>query len=136
MALINKLHHVALRYAEPDQYDRAVSFYTDVIGLRLIRRWRSGGRPACMIDAGNAVIEILPDGGSDRTAGPVDHFAFETDDPDECAKVLRDAGYEITRGPQDAELDAEQGHVPLRVVFCRGPVGEIVEFYHEKESGR
>ena len=135
MGLVTKMHHVAIRYADPEQYERAVSFYSDVVGLKLIRRWKSADGHACMLDAGGAAVEILPCGRK-GAAGPVDHLAFETEDPDECAEVLRKAGYEITRGPLDVELDTEDGTVPLRVVFCRGPVGEIVEFYHEKANCR
>lgn len=32
MGLVTKMHHVAIRYADPEQYERAVSFYSDVSG--------------------------------------------------------------------------------------------------------
>lgn len=131
MSLFNKMHHVSLRCVGEEKMNEAIQFYTELIGLKLIRKWGSGKDAGCMLDAGNAIVEIFADAESERTIGPVDHFAFEVDDVDHCIKTLREAGYEITKEPADMTVPAEPEPFSLRMGFCNGPLGESIEFYHE-----
>jgi catechol 2,3-dioxygenase-like lactoylglutathione lyase family enzyme len=132
MSLARKMHHVCLRCVGEEEMNKAIDFYTNLIGLKLIRRWGEGTGAGCMMDAGNAIVEMFADAEPGRTIGPVDHFAFEVDDVDKCASALREAGYEITSGPADMDVPAKPEPFSLRMVFCRGPFGESIEFYHEK----
>ncbi len=42
MGLIKGLHHVALRCVGEEEMNKAIAFYTDILGLKLIRRWGCG----------------------------------------------------------------------------------------------
>ncbi|MGI6211608.1 MAG: VOC family protein [Anaerovoracaceae bacterium] len=131
MSMIVKMHHVALRAQGEERMEEAIRFYRDVLGLKLIRRWGEGKKAGCMMDAGNAIVEMFADAEPGRTDGPVDHFAFQVDDVDRCAQAAAAAGYGITEGPKDSTIPTEPKPVSIRFAFCRGPVGESIEFYHE-----
>ena len=109
--------------------------YTEVIGLTVIRTWGSGENAAAMLGAGNCIVEVFASGQVSGSTGSINHFAFLTDDPDECVRRVREAGYQITAEPKDVEIHQEhpEGEVyPLRVAFCIGPIGEEIEFFCER----
>ncbi|MBQ6014347.1 MAG: VOC family protein [Firmicutes bacterium] len=127
MALINKIHHVAMRAPEGDGYLKARDFYTNVLGLEVLRSWPAG----CMIKAGEAVIELF-NGGDAITGvkGTLQHMAFGTDDLDACVKTVTEAGYDVFDGPRDVVIKSEPPF-PIRVAFIHGPLGEEIEFFQE-----
>ena len=102
MSLIKGIHHVALRptYA---QFEKAKTFYLDLLGLKVVRQWGDEKYPCMMISTA-------------------------TDDTDGCVTRVREAGYEITIEPKDVELS----DITARIAFCTGPCGEIVEFFDQK----
>ena len=60
MNLIKGIHHVALRptYA---QFEKAKTFYLDLLGLKVVRQWGDEKYPCMMISTGdNSCIEVLP----------------------------------------------------------------------------
>ena len=60
MSLIKGIHHVALRptYA---QFEKAKTFYLDLLGLKVVRQWGDEKYPCMMISTGdNSCIEVLP----------------------------------------------------------------------------
>ena len=66
MSLIKGIHHVALRptYA---QFEKAKTFYLDLLGLKVVRQWGDEKYPCMMISTGdNSCIEVLP--GRERCA--------------------------------------------------------------------
>lgn len=121
MSLVKGIHHVSMKCAGKDEFEKAVHFYCDVIGLEKVRVWENG----VMLDTGNGLVEIFSDGAGRLQKGVVRHFAFETDDVDACVKAVSAAGYEIFIEPKDIVLDA----LPARIAFCRGPLGEEIEFF-------
>ena len=57
MSLIKGIHHVALRptYA---QFEKAKTFYLDLLGLKVVRQWGDEKYPCMMISTGdNSCIE-------------------------------------------------------------------------------
>lgn len=133
--MIKGIHHVALKCAGPDQFREVMIFYTEVIGLTVTRTWGSGENAAAMLGAGNCIVEVFASGQVSGSTGSINHFAFLTDDPDECVRRVREAGYQITAEPKDVEIHQEhpEGEVyPLRVAFCIGPIGEEIEFFCER----
>lgn len=52
MSLIKGIHHVALRptYA---QFEKAKTFYLDLLGLKVVRRWGDEKYPCMMISTGD-----------------------------------------------------------------------------------
>ena len=130
MSLIKGIHHVALRptYA---QFEKAKTFYLDLLGLKAVRRWGDEKYPCMMISTGdNSCIEVLPvpEENDVPPEGKFAHLALATDDTDGCVARVREAGYEITIEPKDVELS----DITARIAFCTGPCGEIVEFFDQK----
>ncbi len=131
MGLIKGLHHVALRCVGEEEMNKAIAFYTDILGLKLIRRWGSGREAGCMLDTGDRIIEMFADAEPGRSIGQVDHLALAADDVDACIEAVRKAGFSVTQEPQDLVIPSEPP-LPIRCAFCVGAAGESIEFFCEK----
>ncbi|MBR2845520.1 MAG: VOC family protein [Solobacterium sp.] len=123
--MIKGVHHISLNCSEA-QLPEVRHFYSELLGLKIIREWPKG----IMVEAGNCWIEIMI-GDANRLKGAVRHFAFYTDDTDEAAARVSDAGYELFDGPRDICI-ASDPPVPARIAFVRGPLGEEIEFFHDR----
>jgi lactoylglutathione lyase len=89
-----------------DDFDAAVAFYRDALGLEELEIWTEGGR-GILLDAGRATIELVDEDHARtidrievgrRTAGPV-RLALEVDDSSATAEALTSAGGELLGGP-------------------------------------
>ena len=129
--LINGMDHVCLKCSDMEEYDKVNKFYGEVLGLPVRRTWGTEAEPAVMFELGNSGIEVFCDAESTLDQGAVRHFALATDDVDACVKAVAEAGYDITRGPEDLVINSNP-EVPVRIAFCIGPVGEEIEFFQEK----
>ena len=127
MALIKGIHHVAFKCSDAEEYRKVAEFYRDILGLSVARSWDGG----IMFDTGDGIIEVFDDGESPLPQGNIRHFAFATDDVDACVLAVRDAGYEVFIEPNDIEIQSNP-KCPARIAFCRGPLGEEIEFFCEK----
>lgn len=97
-----------LRFAYTvENYDEAVRFYRDVLGLHVIQEWDEPTGSGAILDAGRATLELLSVSQSelvDRVevgelvSGPV-RLALEVEDSDETAKALASAGAQKIGGP-------------------------------------
>ena len=123
------IHHISLRCCSDDDYERARDFYCGVLGLRVFREWDGG----VMLESGAGRIEIFRSGGGTREAGAVRHFAFACGDVDAAVSAVRAAGYEVFVEPKDVVLPSDPP-IRARVAFCRGPIGEEIEFFDEKQE--
>ena len=63
--------------------------------------------------------------------GAVIHFARRTSHLDQVAARVRATGAPITTEPKDVTIATTNGHapVPIRIFFCEGPNGEVIEFF-------
>ena len=127
MSLIKGVHHVCMKCRNEEEYIKTQVFYRDVLGLPEVRRWDVG----VMFDLGGVLLEIFSNETETYSKGVWQHIALATEDVDACVKAVRDAGYEITMEPKDIVV-ACQPPVPARIAFCVGPMGEEIEFFHEK----
>lgn len=127
MSLIKGVHHVCMKCCKEEEYIKTQAFYRDVLGLPEVRRWDVG----VMFDLGGVLLEIFSNETETYSKGVWQHIALATEDVDACVKAVRDAGYEITMEPKDIVV-ACQPPVPARIAFCVGPMGEEIEFFHEK----
>ncbi len=129
------LHHVAIRARD---FDRSVSFYTDVLGFRTKIAWGEPPKRAAMLDTGDGnYLEIFerpeqappPDG-----EGAILHLAIRTADVDAATSRVREFGCEITTEPKDVAIRTTQGPnpTPVRIGFFKGPDGEIVELFQNE----
>jgi len=60
--LICGIHHVAIKYDDVAQFEKAIHFYHDLLGLEIARTWGEGEKVAAMIDTGSGILEIFANG--------------------------------------------------------------------------
>lgn len=130
-AKITGIHHAALKACGMADFEKAVDFYHNTLGLPIVRTWGAGENSGIMIDTGAGLLEIFANGDSYPGQGAIRHLAFAVMDTDACVDAVRAAGYPITKEPTDIVI-ASQPPYPARIAFCIGPVGEEVEFFQVK----
>jgi lactoylglutathione lyase len=90
-----------------ENYDEALAFYRDALGLTVLDAWNAPGSNVTILDAGRATLELLDAGHAAavdeievgrRVAGPV-RIALEVDDSAATADRLEAAGAERVGGP-------------------------------------
>jgi len=129
-------HHVAIRARD---WDASVRFYTQALGFVEKIRWGEGDQRAVMLDTGDGnYIEVfagrkesLPAGSSEP---PILHFAIRTTDVDSAIARARAAGAEVTIEPKDVDIPSTPGPTHVRLAFCKGPDGEVIEFFQNEAT--
>jgi glyoxylase I family protein len=127
MGLVKGLHHASLKCCNQKEYDEVIKFYRDILQIPVYKEWGTG----IMLDTGAGIIEVFNDAESQLAQGVIRHFALATDDVDACVKTVAAAGYEVTVQPCDVDIDS-QPPFSVRCAFCKGPLGEEIEFFTEK----
>ena len=130
--LITGVHHIALRCKGVDEFNRTVKFYSETLGMNIIRCWGEGINSGIMLDTGDgSLMEIFADAEERLPQGAIRHFALRTEAVDAVAEAVRNAGYEITMEPNDIVIESAVPF-PARIAFAIGPAGEEIEFFCEK----
>ena len=123
-------HHVCIKTRN---WDKTIEFYRDVLGCSEKIAWNSEPERAAMLDTGDGnYIEVFEDMNfAPAPNGSVVHFALRTTNLDEVATHVRESGAKITVEPKDVTLSTtnEAGAVAVRLFFCEGPSGEVIEFF-------
>lgn len=127
MSIIKGIHHISMKTCNEDEYEKVVDFYTNILRLEIARTWEHG----IMFDTGSGLIEIFKNGEYQPSKGIIRHLAFAVDDVDVCVQKVKEAGYEVFKGPTDIEIPSNPVF-PARMAFCYGPLGEEVEFFQER----
>lgn len=122
--MIRGLHHISLKCNSPEEYERTYAFYHDLLGLPVYRSWTEG----VLFSLGSGYLEIFKNGQEPLPQGVIRHFALEVDDVDSISKKVQENGYEIFMGPKDISFPSDPVF-EARVAFCKGPLGEDVEFF-------
>ncbi len=129
MGMIKGVHHIAVK-PTAEQYEKTVEFYTQLLGMEIKKSWGEPERPCLMVSCGdNTCMEILGSDSEIPAGGPLAHIAFATDKVDELIEKVREAGYQVTNEPADANLG---GDTPIRIAFFYGPTNEHIELFWEK----
>jgi glyoxylase I family protein len=112
--------------------DASVKFYTQGLGFTVGLTWGPEDRRTVLLDTGDGNYLELGEGESDgfNTNGLIRHFAFRTDDCAKAIEAARAAGAEITVEAKDVVLPSDPPN-PIRVGFCVGPDGEVIEFFED-----
>lgn len=128
---IKGFHHVAVNTAD---FDGTEKFYTGLLGLKKSKAWGSEGSRCAMYacEDGSNIELFEVKNGVDNPESPIVHFAFNVDDPDAFAEAVSKEGYEITVAPKTADVIGTPGF-RARLAFCKGPNGEMIEFFCMKE---
>ena len=133
-------HHVCIKTRD---WEATRHFYCDTLGFKERIAWRSAPERAAMFDSGDGnYLEVFEDlRYLQAPNGAVIHFALRTTRLDEVATRVRAAGFKITVEPKDVTIantatsaHALSGPVPIRIFFCEGPNGEIIEFFQNART--
>ena len=121
-----RMMHTMLRVGD---LEKSIKFYTELLGMQLIKQldFPDGEFTLAFVGYGpeeeNTVIELTYNyGQSDYDIGNAyGHIALETSDIHATAKVLKDAGAEITREP------GPMMHGTTEIAFLKDPDGYMIE---------
>ncbi|MHB9025273.1 MAG: VOC family protein [Armatimonadota bacterium] len=130
-SFVQGFHHIAIRARD---FDASVAFYTQGVGLTPMISWGEGDGRAIMLAAENGnAVEIFA-GGTDtpKPEGAWLHLAFTCDDCDAALAGAVAAGATVTMEPTDLTIPSQPAPTPVRIAFCTGPDGEVVEFFQRK----
>ena len=90
------------------------------------------GNRAVMLNSGNNnYLEIFEGREKELQEGIYMHLAFKTEDCEKAIEKARNAGAEITEEPRDFTITSDPVK-PVKIAFCKGPDGEVIEFFEEK----
>ncbi|MGQ9781446.1 MAG: VOC family protein [Nitrososphaeria archaeon] len=106
--------------------DAAVKFYTEILGMKLIRRRKetpqdNAERAFLASDDGPYRIELTQPKTSRPNTEKLDHIAFDVENLDGVLEELRQKGVTIVRGPTKV-LTA-----PIRIAFIKDNDGIMIE---------
>lgn len=129
-AFVSGFHHVCIKTRD---WDRTMQFYREVLGCTEKIAWRAAPQRAIMLDTGGGnYVEVFEDlAYTPAPEGAIVHFALRTTRLDEVAARVRAFGAQITMEPKDVTIATTNGAgpVPIRIFFCTGPNGEVIEFF-------
>lgn len=131
--MIKGINHIAIRYKDNEQLEKALSFYCGILGMKEVRHWGPDDKRGIVLDTGDgSCMELFNFGMLSEEIGNVNHFALTCDDIDGTIEKIQAAGYPITKVPQDICLDCGFPY-RARIAYCLGPGGESIEFYNPKD---
>jgi glyoxylase I family protein len=129
MLRLNGIHHIAIICTD---YKRSKKFYTEILGLEVIREVYRETRQSYKLDLslnGIYVIELFSfPNPTQRPSRPeaagLRHLAFEVDDLNEIVEGLRSKNVDV----EDIRTDEYTGK---RFTFISDPDGLPIEFYEK-----
>jgi glyoxylase I family protein len=128
--MLSGFHHVCIKTRD---WDQTLRFYRDVLGCTEKIAWRAAPERAVMLDTGGGnYVEIFEDlAYAPAPDGSILHLALRTAKLDEVAARVRAFGAKITMEPKDVTIATTNGagQIPIRIFFCTGPNGEVIEFF-------
>ena len=109
-------------------------FYTEGLGFKEKIAWGEGDKRAVMLDAGDGnYMEIFAGGlKGPLPDGTIIHFALRTSDCDAALNKARAAGAVVTMEPKSLDIQSRPHVTPVRIAFCKGPAGEVIEFFQNE----
>lgn len=103
---LTPIHELRLVLTVED-FDHAIAFFRDALGLEQVAAWENDGGRAVLLDAGRARLEIFDEAQARaideievgrRVAGQV-RIAFQASNSESSANDLAQAGAELLSGP-------------------------------------
>ena len=128
-----RILHTMLRVGD---LERSLAFYTDVLGMQLLRRsdYPEGKFTLAFVgyddEANGAVIELTHNWGVDRyeLGTAYGHIAIEVDDAYSTCEEVRKRGGKVTREPGPMK------HGTTVIAFVEDPDGYRIEFIQRRRS--
>ena len=118
-------------------YDKSVRFYTEALGFVKKIEWGDIGKRAIMLDTGDGnYLEIFehPNKPIPTEEALLIHFALRTTNTDAAIERARSAGAVVTIEPKDVVIQSRPSPCPVRLAFCKGPDGEVIEFFQNQST--
>ncbi len=130
-----KLLHTMLRVGD---LDRSITFYTDVLGMNLIRKSENSEYKYTLAFVGygdeskGAVIELTYNWGQDNYdhGNAFGHIALETDDIYATCNAIKAKGGSVTREPGPVKGGSTV------IAFVKDPDGYSIELINKKDAGK
>lgn len=127
MLNLSKIHHIAIICSD---YDRSKKFYTEILGLKILKETFRAERSSYKLDLGigdQYVIELFsfpdpPERVSHPEATGLRHLAFATPNLEETVQLLRNSNIEV----EPVRKDEITGKL---FTFIADPDGLPLEFY-------
>ena len=115
-------------------FDRVVAFYTEGLGFEKVMSWGEGDSSAVMLATGNNNHLELFAGGkkAENDEGAFLHLAFKSHSCDNDFNSAISAGAIATKEPTNVDIPSNPVK-KVRIAFCKGLNGEILEFFEERE---
>ncbi len=126
MFKLNRVHHIAIICSD---YEKSKHFYTEILGLKVVREVYREQRRSYKLDlevAGQYQVELFsfpdpPARPSRPEAAGLRHLAFEVDNMEEAVAHIKQAGIYV----EDIRVDEHTGNL---YTFFADPDGLPVEF--------
>jgi len=127
------LHHVAIKVHD---FEASYRFYTETLGMTPVYTWGQGDERAQLLDTGDgSYLEIFAGGKAPAESdeeGPVLHFALRVADAGASFRKAVAAGARPTVEPNNVTIPGDPP-LPVRIAFCKGPDGEVIEFFQNEK---
>ncbi len=143
---INGISHLGIPVTN---IDKAVAFYVNKLGFRLIHRKTvmdtlGTALEAAFVQLGDLLIELYKPTGSEvqtagRSGGTIDHYAIDAPDFETCADMGFARGLMLHNSTKDGSVFYQHiGPKGVQGVNFTGPNREVIEFCHDcaKDYGR
>ncbi|MDE6707767.1 MAG: VOC family protein [Oscillospiraceae bacterium] len=125
--MITGIHHISMKCRNDAEYQKTKHFYTEILKLDIIKEC-----DACLLlNTGAGIVEIFKNSEETFQKGIINHYAFAVDDTDTYAELVKSAGYEVFVAPKNVLIGGDSAY-PARIAFCKGPLGEEIEFFCQK----
>lgn len=126
--------HVALHSSD---FEKSYRFYTEGLGFKEFRRWKSGERTIVLLEVGGGVYIELFSHGKENTckeeqAGHYVHLALAVKDSAAAFKRALAYGAAVQKEPTAMDLPCEPP-LPVVISFVLGPDGEQIEFFQMRD---
>lgn len=80
--------------------EESIKFYTDIVGLEVVNRFKSGPAEIAFLGRGETKIELLCDGeGRDTVVGNDISWGFEVESLDKALALVKEKGVNVDSGP-------------------------------------
>ena len=122
--MIKGIHHVSMKTRNDAEYEMVKKFYSEILGLKIIKECES----CLLLDTGNGIVEIFRNGTEEAVRGVIRHFAFAVDDVKKCVDAVSGAGYEVFVPMKEEDVGGDT-NLHATIAFCKGPLGEEIEFF-------
>lgn len=125
------LHHLSMKVKS---LEKTLKFY-EALGFEVRVSWGEAPKKTVLLDTGDHNYFEVSQGDADQANGEgvFKHIALRVDDCKAAIDSARRAGAEVTVETREVTLKAENP-IPIRIAFFKGPDGELVELFENKET--